>query len=150
MINKKSINTLLMISLILFLGFLINPGIKESNASDDPGALFVEYTESVDTSAEMEHIRIRSRYVKINYDLFAEAEILLNIFEDVSFISIKDRIENISGSKYTLFGQIIEDEYGYMIMVVNGDKITGNIVVHGIMYQVRPVSDGVHIISEIQ
>jgi len=99
---------------------------------------------------------IRSRDVEISLDILCEEEsketansIVLNLFDDVLLIAIKENEERRSSTQYTWYGHITGIERSPVILVVNGENVAGNITVEGRMYQVRPVTRGVHSVREI-
>jgi hypothetical protein len=99
---------------------------------------------------------IRSRLVKIDFkQICGEGQpegaesLLLNLFDDVSLIAIKDRLERRSEGRYTWFGEIAGVQIGQAILVVEEGVMAGNITVNGQLYQVRSVGEGIHIIREI-
>jgi hypothetical protein len=99
---------------------------------------------------------VRSRYVQVNFkqlagkDLPEGAEsIFLNLFDNVLFTAIKDRLEVRSANRFTWFGSIEGMEHGRAILVVENSSMTGNVTLPGGFYQVRPVGNGVHAIYEI-
>lgn len=106
----------------------------------------------------------RSRYVKIGADqLQAAADALpdgeavqegskklrLNFFTDVDYSVSINRKEIRTKDDYTLFGTIENVDFGHCTLVVQADKITGNCSSTLGMYQIRYVSDEVHVLNEI-
>ena len=101
---------------------------------------------------------IRVRYVKVNFDPLqrsTDAErppkelIILNLFDDVTFSAVMDRIEKRSIGNYTWFGHIDGISLSNVILVIEGSVMVGNITTPGRIYQVRFLTDGIHIIREI-
>lgn len=93
----------------------------------------------------------RSRYILVTLDLLRsqESSIVLNLFEDVSFTSIKDRIEVRSQNRYTWYGHIEGVEHSQVILVVEDGSLAGQIMASADLYQIRAIGGGVHGIYEI-
>ncbi len=123
--------------------------------------LFTDEGSSADSYINMQDVRpdptiMRSRTAIANFDRLSGADlpegaeaILLNLFDDVSLLAVKDRLERRAPTRYTWFGHIAGMELGHIILVVEDEVMAGNIIVNGKMYQVRGVSEGVHAIREI-
>jgi len=101
-------------------------------------------------------IEVREQMVLINRAavdgpgaLDASESIMLNLFDDVSLIAVRDRAERRSASRLSWFGRIPGDPLSSVILVVQDGSITGNIVHSGRMFQVRPLSSGIHRVVEI-
>ena len=108
---------------------------------------------------------IRSRYVRVKFDLLTKSEeppaetpqsgsiqknpIVLNLFDDVSFTAIKDRIEVRSEGRYTWYGHIDGIKHSQVILAVEDGSMAGDISVSGDLYEIRPIGEGIHAIYEI-
>jgi hypothetical protein len=75
--------------------------------------------------------------------------IILNLFDDLSLVAVKDRLERRSDTIYTWFGSIEGGRHSSAIIVVADASVAANITVDGQMYQVRDLGDGIHAIREI-
>lgn len=119
----------------------------------------ITYTDSLLARQEAEKMDptiIRSRYIRINSDYIAGEEIpqgkdliTLNLFDDVSFQGIKDRLERRALSRYTWFGKVAGFEQSQIIMVVENLAVAANITMEGRMFQIRAIEGTVHAIYEI-
>ena len=94
---------------------------------------------------------IRSRNVNVvNLDaLQGEDTITLNLFSDVSFNAVKDRLEKRGTGGYTWFGSVEGVKDSQVILTVENGGMAGNITVDGQMYQVRDTGSGIHSVREI-
>jgi len=150
-----------LVSLILIVGSFIV-------AQDRPGTenwsldLFqdAEVAGTVDRSADS--TIVRSRNVMVRPELFADkagphegrqeagAVTILNLFPDVYFTAVLDRVEYNKSGSMTWMGHLEEVENGTVAMVIGQDNVVvGNIVMPGAMYQVRYAGKGVHVVLEI-
>ncbi|MEE4380319.1 MAG: CARDB domain-containing protein, partial [Candidatus Competibacteraceae bacterium] len=75
--------------------------------------------------------------------------ITLNLFPDVIIDARIDRAVTRSITQYTWFGKPVGVEQGQVILVIDGNRISGNILIDNAFYQIRPTSDDTHIIKEI-
>ena len=105
---------------------------------------------------EKETAVFRSRSVSINLDRLAgnglpegADSILLNLFDDVSLIAQKNRMERRGANRYTWFGTLQGVKSGRAILVVEDGSMVGNITVNGQMYQIRTAGGPIHAIREI-
>jgi len=78
-----------------------------------------------------------------------ERPIVLNLFGDVSFLAIKDRMEMRSGSRYTWFGHVDGIKDSQVILVNEGGHLAGSVLVSEKHYQIRPTGGGDHAIYEV-
>ena len=138
----------------LFLGVAVTPGFSS-------GELFIEADRaqvlSIKTDRAMSDPTIvRSRWVRVDFDLLrgdslseGASSIVLNLFDDISFQTIKDRFERRSSTGYTWFGRIGGTSISQVILTVEDDVLAGSILADGELYQVRCVRDGTHVIRRI-
>jgi hypothetical protein len=130
-------------------------------AGGNGNVLFIDVPVSADLStmedqAKVDPTIVRSRHVHVSFDNLAgkdfsegASDIALNLFYDVYFTAVKDRMESRSENRYTWFGHIEGAEYSQVTLVVEDGTMAGNIRVDGRMFQVRYIGDGVHAIYEI-
>jgi hypothetical protein len=133
-----------------FVGFLLSLIVLGFNITEIfADELFTEVSYSQGKEKQDSTI-IRSRYVQVNFDYLKAAAVLdLNLFDDVSFKAIKERVEVRSENQYSWFGSIEGVEHGQVILVVEHDNLAGNITTKESLYQIRPKGNGVHPIYEI-
>ena len=103
---------------------------------------------------------LRQRLVQISYSVAAaqvraataseSAPIIrLKLFRDADFRVRFDRVEPTFSGGYSLFGNLVGEDDGSMILVVNGENVAGTVRAPGGLYRIRPGPDGRHIISQI-
>jgi len=114
-----------------------------------------------DVVPEKDPTVVRSRLVELDskilsqhlsdFDVnFAEAApIRFNLFEDVAFVMITDRVEFVSEVQIHVVGHSIDDDRSRAYFVVHHGKITGNIYIDNVQYQIRPVDEDVQSITQI-
>lgn len=98
---------------------------------------------------------IRSRYVTVDFDWLDTAgdsiaeSLRLNLFEDVVFTAVLDRLElNRSGS-LSWIGHLEGVEYGSLILVVKEGVVVGSVTLPGALYRIRTVGENLYAIDEI-
>ena len=109
---------------------------------------------------------IRSRLVRIDVDRLARARgdvnapdgaqnadvttLVLNLFEDVVLSGIVEHTnETVSGAGYVLSGRLDDDELGTMTLLVYEEGVVGTVRTPTTDYNIRPLGDGVHAISQL-
>ncbi|HZX48578.1 MAG TPA: DUF1566 domain-containing protein [Nitrospirota bacterium] len=76
--------------------------------------------------------------------------ITLNLFNDVSFTAVEDRMEERSANRYTWYGHIEGIEQSHVILVNEDGDMAGAVFVGpGEQYQVRPIGGGVHAVYDV-
>ncbi len=73
----------------------------------------------------------------------------MNLYGDLSYKAVKDRLEKRSATRYTWFGRIDGAALSQVILVVEEGVMAGNIMVNGEFYQVRAVGEGIHAVRKI-
>jgi len=126
--------------------------------------LFVEVADPTiakDSVAAFNPTIIRSRIVKIDWDILAVAEdssrrkisagnvLLLNLFDDTSLTARLYHGQARSEEHFIWTGHVEGDRGSQVTMVVQDGVMVGNIRVSGEFYQVRYLGGGVHVIYEI-
>ena len=146
---------------VIFYIIIIFNIISGVLAKEPENRLFKDVLYSGDLNVKQEKIKqdptiVRSSFVQINFKYLETREsmkqekvIVLNLFNDVSLIAIKERIEKRSPTKYTWFGHLRGIKDSQVILVVEEGHMAGNITFDGEMYQVRSIGNGVHAIYEI-
>jgi len=141
---------------LIFIVVLFAAGLTAFAAPADSQAdteLFSEAERggSLDTGDDPTIARVR--FVDINYGLLEGAEVgdalILNLFDDVVFTAILDRLEATSAEGYSWIGHLEGVQYSQVILVVRGGQMAGNIALPGENYQVRFAGNGVHANYEI-
>ncbi len=99
---------------------------------------------------------IRSRPVTIDLEQLSGPgipegadSILLNLFDNVSFVASKNRLERRAADRYTWFGSLQEVESSQVVLAVEQGDMAGNITANGRMYQIRSAGTSAHTIREV-
>ena len=142
---------------------LIGAALVGSAAASEPSGpplreeLFVDAKGWVDVRASTDPSVIRARPVILEVDAFSPSarrrgdELRLDLFDDVSFVAVLDRLEVRSWNSYTWFGRLVGEELGTLVVVVNQGVVAASIRTAGRgTYRVEWLGDGVHVVHEIE
>ena len=98
----------------------------------------------------------KSRLVKLDLSYLLDEAVpegdeglILNLFDDAYFFTVKKRLVKGSDGRYTWYGSIAGVKESQVIIIVNGEQATGNITMYGEQWQIRPVEGGLHEIIQI-
>ncbi len=155
MIRCKSIlaTTVLTLSVVFSL-------FPEPRAAAGSKGLFTESRSPVQFRAQSNSRSLRSRHVKIDFDLLGDARgfrrasqkgrqsLELNLFPDVSFVAVLDKIEP-HAKGYSWIGRVQGSQDSIVILTVTDNVMAGNVSVSGTAYQIRHIEAGVHAIREV-
>ena len=155
MIRCKSIlaTTVLTLSVVFSL-------FPEPRAAAGSKGLFTESRSPVQFRAQSNSRSLRSRHVKIDFDLLGDARgfrrasqkgrqsLELNLFPDVSFTAVLEKIEPHTKG-YSWIGQVQGTQDSIVILTVMDNVMAGNVSVSGTSYQIRHIGAGVHAIREV-
>lgn len=150
------------------LAVLIAASVAAGQPADDPVDLFVnDAYEAVAADAAaapadgpaLDSFILRRRPVTIDYSVAAQVRaatasesaptIHLELFRDAEFSVRFDRVEPTFSGGYSLFGNLVGEDDGSMILVVNGENVAGTVRTPGGLYRIRTGPDGRHILSQI-
>lgn len=138
----------------LFLGVAVTPGFSSGTLFIDADGAQVLTSQT--GRAMSDPTVVRGRWVKVDFDLLRGGPLsegadsmALNLFDDITFQTFKDRFERRSSTGYTWFGRIAGTLFSQVILIVEGDVLAGNILADGEMYQIRAVHEGIHAIRKI-
>ena len=100
----------------------------------------------------------RQRFIYVNLGLInteeqaiQHDELMLNLFEDTTFIAKLDRVETFSGTGVGWVGHLRSVEDSQVILIVRNGKLTGNILLPDTLYKVgNNGNNGLHTIKEIK
>ena len=95
----------------------------------------------------------RSRFVSVNFELFSDIQtrdvLLLNLYDDTSYLAVLDRLAGPAPGNFTWIGHIEGIEHSGVTLVVKKNKVlVGNINIRDGLYQVRYAAADVHAIRE--
>jgi len=120
----------------------------EPRASAGSKGLFTESKSAVHFRTQRNSSSLRSRHVKIDFDLLGDARgfrraphkgrqsLELNLFPDTSFTAVLDKIEPHSKG-YSWIGQVQGSQQSVVILTVSDDVMAGNVTLSGTSYQIR-------------
>jgi hypothetical protein len=96
---------------------------------------------------------VRARPVKIDLQLLTTASepgqtITLNLFDDVTLVAQADRIERTERG-VSWIGKVQGVPLSQVVIVANGDVVSGNISMPQARYHIRFVGNGVHEVQRI-
>jgi hypothetical protein len=163
MIRSKCPIVARVLSVAAFIATLLSAGssIVAGPVAQIGDVLFADLGVAGDATTTDDPTIIRTRFADVNLDLLAgggdtssepsgvASVLVLNLFEDVTFTALYDRLEiNPSGS-FSWIGHLEGVDRSQVILVVNGEMVMGDISMPGAFYQVRYAGDGVHVIHEI-
>jgi len=140
-----------------------------------PGSLFIEASNpaaahALDKRATQDVSIIRSRYIQVKLGLLLrklnsatspssitsppdqKIPIALNLFPDVAYVAINDRVQVRGAGNFSWFGHIDGVPHSQVTLVVRNGLLTGNIHAYpGELYQIRPLKKGKksHVIYKI-
>jgi hypothetical protein len=142
-------------SLVLMLALLITSLNVFAASTHDPVSmqLFPDADKSGTLDTASDPTIVRTRYVDVNFRILEATEVggavLFDLFEDVVFTAVLDRLEAASLGGYSWIGHLRGVDHSQVVLVVAGGQIAGNITLPGGIYQIRYAGDGVHAIYEI-
>ncbi|MBT5548879.1 MAG: hypothetical protein HOJ79_00230 [Nitrospina sp.] len=126
-----------------------------------PPYLFMTAENVADIQARQSPMIVRSRLVIIDFTLLpgpeenfiaepdGEIQLILNIFPGVEFTALIQKIEKNRSGSYSWYGTLKDIPMSQVVLVVNHNRVTGNISKPNFTYQVRHINDGIHAVYEI-
>lgn len=129
------------------------PG-QTAQAPDDGNALFIDASSTSRAAPPHDPTRSRERYVTLRHSVMGSevepvARLQLNLFPDASYTAVLDRTESNLYGGYTWFGVLEGVPNSHVILVIHENQVTGTVALLSDIYEVTPLSDGVHSIYEI-
>jgi hypothetical protein len=123
-----------------------------------PPALFVE-TESVGVVVPKPQI-VRNRFVKVNLDrlldaqgrpreMGANADLTLNLFPDVIYAGVIDRIDSNGPGSYSWTGHLKGIEFSEMTLVLSSDVFIAHIASPAGVYEVHTAGNDLYQVIKI-
>ena len=74
----------------------------------------------------------------------------LNLFDDTVVTGLVEYTEPTFSGGYAVSGRLVEEPFGTMTLVVNGETVAGTVRLVGEIYRIRSVGDGQATISEVE
>lgn len=133
--------------------------VMDSEEGDQSDSLFTETASVEELDATSDPDIVRTRFVKVNFDVLNVPEgstesqlagkfLELNLFDDVVFKVIVDRVTTDPLGRVTWTGRLEGEGPSRVSIVVNNEMMVGEIESPEIYYRVDHVDDGVHVIYE--
>ena len=144
--------------------------LAASEGVGQPGGLFTPVERAAATAAPRfptlsDSVTLRRRLVSIDFGQLAPPSesstagsgtaaarpevLMLNLFDDASFMGLVEHVEPTFSGGYALWGGLAGVELGTMTLVVNGDLVAGTVRTPDATYRIRPARDGLHTVSQI-
>jgi uncharacterized protein YkwD len=97
---------------------------------------------------------IRMRTVNVNFDIFTGADeipefLSLNLFDDVHLKAVLTQIERSPSGGFAWIGFLDGVKESQVAIVVEGEKVSGTIIMPEFYYQIRHAENDLHLIREI-
>lgn len=130
-------------------------------AENLPPYLFLPVENTRDIQPRENPTIVRSRFVNVDFSLLPDPEenfttdpdneiqLTLNLFHELEFTFIIQKIEKNRSGSYSWYGELKDIPMSRVVLVVNKNMVFGNISKRNFSYQIRHISDGVHAIYEI-
>jgi hypothetical protein len=159
-IHSFRIIFLLTISLTMSLALTHESKAQEAEPSEPP-YLFMTAENAQDIKVRESPMIVRSHLVNIDFSLLpdpdenfmaepdSEIPLILNFFSEVEFTVLIQKIEKNRSGSYSWYGKLEDIPMSQVVLVVNQNRVTGNISKQKKNYQVRHIADGIHVIHEI-
>ncbi len=149
---------------LLVIYFLLVPATN-GNATDvtelTPPYLFLSTENTEDVEVQQSPFIVRSRLVSVDFELLSklqenlmaepdeEHQLILNVFENLEYTFILDKIERNRSGSYSWYGQLRDIPMSQVVLVINENRVFGNISKRNFSYQIRHISGEAHAIYEI-
>lgn len=123
--------------------------------------LFLPAENTEDVETQQSPFIVRSRLVSLDFDLLSnlqenltaepdeEHSLILNVFENLEYTLILEKIERNRSGSYSWYGQLKDIPMSQVVLVINKNKVYGNISKANFSYQIRHISNEAHAIYEI-
>ena len=149
-------------SMAIVTSFLITFGLAGNGAAQAADSLFLEApSEALSAtgtggSGPGDGTVLRTGTTLVDFDLRKSAgaekgssEILLNLFPDVSLLAVGKGKAHACGKWDAWQGRIADMPLSSVVLVFRGETLAGNITARGTMYQIRPLTAGLHEVRQI-
>lgn len=120
--------------------------------SDCPDGIFRPLPDVDGALAELSSDRsvVRARLVEPALDSIREGERLeLNLFDDVCLHALREALDTRGAGSFVWNGRIEGVAESRVILVGQEESLVGSVTLPGKLYQVRPLSSGVHAAIEV-
>jgi len=157
--------TVLLRKLCLLFSCFLLVAATSGNAADATESispyLFLPAENTEDVKVQQSPFIVRSRLVNIDFELLyklqenltvepdEEHQLILNVFEGLEYTLIIQKIERNRSGSYSWYGQLRDIPMSQVVLVINENKVYGNISKTNFSYQIRHISDETHAIYKI-
>lgn len=142
------------------------PALFKPPANQQMESLGLSTAVAKDAQSQKDPIIIRRRFMALDADVLTKnvmdvsemslqagpaqaPTVRLNMFQDVEFLLVMDRIRHVSDTLTHIIGHAMGDQQSRATLIVRDGNITGNIVTRNSFYQIRPAGSGIQSITEI-
>lgn len=74
----------------------------------------------------------------------------LNLFDDTVVTGIVEYTAPTFSGGYSIAGHLVDEPFGTLTLVVNGETVAGTVRLPGETYHIRSIGDGLYTISEVE
>jgi hypothetical protein len=156
------LNRFSLLVICLLLVFAENGDTLEIVITEPPPPdLFLPAQNTEDVEVQHSPFIVRSRLVSVDFELLSvlqenltaepdeEHQLILNVFGDLEYTLIIQKVERNRSGSYSWYGQLKDIPRSQVVLVVNEEKVFGNISKANFSYQIRHISEENHAIYEI-
>lgn len=139
-----------------------NSEALETDSSEPlPPYLFMTVENADDVKARKGPTIVRSRLVNIDFSLLPEPKenfiaepdseipLILNLFQELEFDALIYKIEKNRSGSFSWYGRLKDTPLSQVVLVVDQNRVVGNISKPNLTYQIRHITDGIHAVHEI-
>jgi hypothetical protein len=156
------LNRFSLLVICMLLVFVENGDTLEIVITEPPPPdLFLPVLNAKDVEVQHSPFIVRSRLVSVDFELLSvlqenlteepdeEHQLILNVFEGLEYTLIIQKIERNRSGSYSWYGQLKDMPRSQVVLVINEEKVFGNISKENFSYQIRHISEESHAIYEI-
>ena len=156
------LNRFSLIVICLLLVFAENGDTLEIVITEPPPPdLFLHAENTEEVEVKKSPFIVRSRLVNVDFTLLSklqenlmeepdeEHQLVLNVFENLEYTLIIQKIERNRSGSFSWYGQLKDIPRSQVVLVINEEKVFGNISKANFSYQIRHISEESHAIYEI-
>ncbi|MBT5349553.1 MAG: hypothetical protein HOL55_12350 [Nitrospina sp.] len=150
---------LLLLMTISFSG--VSHALEADSSEKLPPYLFMAADNTDDIQARQSQTIVRSRFANVDFSLLpdpeenfdaepgAEIKLILNFFPEIELTTLIHKIEKNRSGSYSWYGKLEDIPMSQVVLVVNQNKVFGNISKSNLTYQVRHTKNGIHTVYEL-
>ena len=157
LLNRFSLLVICLLLVFAENGYTIEIVITEPPPPD----LFLHAENTEEVEVKKSPFIVRSRLVNVDFTLLSklqenlmeepdeEHQLVLNVFENLEYTLIIQKIERNRSGSYSWYGHLRDIPMSQVVLVINEEKVFGNISKANFSYQIRHISEKSHAIYEI-